>query len=113
MRKVYAHMILSSLDELGGIEHQRRVWIANGSSEMSSFIECFSILFDDSGLGDALDEGKVVFGEAIDSQLRELDTILSGVDTHRRASEIIDDPGFEDIRIFARRTAQMIRNLPR
>jgi hypothetical protein len=112
MRNVYANTILSALDELGDINYQRRVWIAGHSSEMSSFIECFSILYDDSALGDALDAGRVVFDESIDEKLRTLDTTLSRVNTLRSASEIIDDPDFEDIRISARRIAQMIRDLP-
>jgi hypothetical protein len=112
-RKIHVRMILSSLDELADQDHQRRVWIAGGSSEQSSFVECFSVLYDDSGLGDALDANKVVFGEAVDGRLRELAATLSGVDARRGAAEIIDDPTFEDIRTFARRTAQMIRDLPR
>jgi hypothetical protein len=50
--------------------YQRQLWLAAGGPEVSSFTECISRLWDDSGLSDALDRPQGVYTPEIDDQLR-------------------------------------------
>jgi hypothetical protein len=52
-------------------------------------------LFDDSGLGDALNKQEPVFGPEIDEELRDLERLLQRVDAHRQPEDLLRDPFVE------------------
>ena len=68
--------VLEALADLGDIEMQRRLWVHGSSTEMSDLNEVVSMLYDDSGLGDALLRRRQIFSIVIDDDLRRLDRHL-------------------------------------
>jgi hypothetical protein len=90
---VYGDLVVDALRELANEDVRARLWLSDGSDgEVSSFDECVCRLFDDSGLGDALDKGDVAFYPDVDAALRDLRKALRRVDAHQRPQEIIRDP---------------------
>ena len=58
-------LVISCLQELADYDFQRRVWLASTGPAVSSFTEAVSGLFDDSGVGDALEKYSSVFSPDI------------------------------------------------
>jgi len=104
---VHSHVI-QALCELADEELQRRLWRSSGEggAEVSSFSECVSQLFDDSGLGVELDRGHLVFGEELDGRLRSLSVTLHKVNDLRPPDDVIADPLLAEVRAVARLLAQ-------
>ena len=71
--------VLESLKELADINTQRRLWLAE-RGEVSSYEEAVSQLFNDTGLGHALENGLTVFSPQADALLTELRAAISSVD---------------------------------
>ena len=86
------HIVREALVELSDAAYQRRVWAAAEGPEVGSFEEAVCHLYDDSGLGIALDGAGDVYGPAIDGRLRELLALLRRVDGRRPPTEVIQDP---------------------
>jgi hypothetical protein len=93
--------VRSGLAELADAEYQRRVWFGRDSNEMSSFTEAVATLFDDSGLGDALDSGAPIYGLDVDEALRELSALVGNVDVERAPVDVVDDPAMPAVRSLA------------
>ena len=74
MTPAQSHMVKEALAELADAEYRERVWLA-ADGEVSSPEESFCQLFDDSGLGHALDSGGGAFNASIDDKLRALDQL--------------------------------------
>jgi hypothetical protein len=107
--KIYMKMAMSGLDELGDAEFQQRVWVDGDPNVVSSFVECICTIFDDSGLGHALDRKKSVLDPAIDSYLLQLSSTVSRFDDDRWPAEVAADPAMEEIRAMARKISRMIK----
>lgn len=90
------------LEELSNKELQEKLWLSTGEagSNVSSFVEAHCQLYDDCGLGDALEKGSV-YGDSIDKQLLFLEVQMKDVDADRYPSEIIDSPEMQGIRELA------------
>lgn len=101
-----------ALEEFSDEREQRRLWLSDGSGgkEVSSFVEAHCGLFDDSGLGDALERNSTGFGEQIDRQLVLLGTLLRRIDSRRVPQEIIADPLMSRIRSLAADALQALRS---
>lgn len=98
------HWILLHLRELGSVAEQRRLWLADGTEthgQVSSFVEAYCGLFDDSVLGEVLDSSGTEFGLEIDAILRGIDDLLSAIDEDRSQEEIIADPAMAEVRQLA------------
>jgi hypothetical protein len=95
-------LVEHSLRELADEAVQSRRWLANSGPEVSSLTECRCELWDDSGLGDALDEGEVVYSPEIDRGLRDLRDVLRRVDDRRPPTEVVVDPHLVPVRGLAR-----------
>jgi len=87
---VYEEMVRDALSELADEDFQRQVWTSLTPSGQSSLEECWERLFDDSGLGAALDGPTEVFGEHTDQCLRELDAALRLVAATASADDVIE-----------------------
>jgi hypothetical protein len=99
MARVLIDHVRSGLDELSDLDYQSRVWTGREpAGEMSSFEESVATLFDDSGLGWALDKDEPVFGQQIDAELRELRAALVKIDSRRSPDDVIDDPRMPVVR---------------
>ena len=79
-------------------------WTAARGPEISSFTEAACRLFDDSGLGAALEKRQAIFGRAIDANLHRLNALVGRVDDLQTPQSIIDDPLMEEIRMLCRDT---------
>lgn len=98
MRNIYDSSVEGALRELSDIDEQRRLWLSTGNAEVSSLTECISRLWDDSGLGDALDSGETVYSIEIDRMFDELWNRLRVMDDRAAPVEIINDPRFIEVR---------------
>jgi hypothetical protein len=102
MTAVNAPLVRSALAELADETYQRRVWTGqSGGREIASFIECVESLFDDSGLGDALERNEETYGSAISDNLESIHALLGRIDGQRSSDEIILDPLMLRVRSLA------------
>ena len=79
--RVLTSLVGEALEELSDDTYQARVWTGATTGVVSSLEECLAQLFDDSGLGDALDRKQPVFGRAIDDRLNALSNVVGGIET--------------------------------
>ena len=100
MSWIYPHLVKEALAELADTSYQRRVWLASAGPVVGSFDEAVCQLYDDSGLGDALERGSGrVFSAEIDEALTALGAQLQWfTDRTLHPEEILADKRFEDIR---------------
>jgi hypothetical protein len=97
--------VIEALKELADLGFQRRVWLATGGPEVSSFEEAVCGLFNDTGLGDLLEKQRSpVFGPESDAKLRE----IRGLTRHASQSlysldpsALIEHPAMKHIRDLA------------
>lgn len=109
MTIVVDELVESALRELADETHQREMWLASTGPEVSSFTECISRLWDDSGLSEALDRPQSVYSPEIDQRLRELRTLLTGFDDSRSPEEILRDPQLDRARSMASALLEALR----
>ncbi|MGH2572317.1 MAG: hypothetical protein ACRDGU_02315 [Actinomycetota bacterium] len=109
MTEVIDELVENALRELADEAYQRRLWLASGGSEVSSFTECVSRLWDDSGLSEALDQPHSVYTPEIDDHLRELRAFLGRIDDSRSPEAILKDPRLESVRAMAYALLQDLR----
>jgi hypothetical protein len=100
--------VIEFLHQLADDEFQRRVWLASSGPEVSSFAEAVSGLFDDTGLGDALENEQhfSVFTPQIDDNLRQLGHLVIKVAQPFRSmapAALIEDARMREIRSIASR----------
>jgi predicted lipoprotein len=109
MTPVLVGHVRAALGELSDEQYQSRVWTGHAAGDaMSSFVECVERLFDDSGLDDALEAGKRVFGSPIDEQLSALGDLVAKIDGSQAPDEIIAHPRMQLVRDRAAAIAQAI-----
>lgn len=101
-------MIIDALKELSDEAYQRRVWCGAGGQEMSSFCEAICGLFDDSGLGSALETSthRHIFSSNVDESLRELRVAISKINQSAPPADLIRDPKMQLVRELAKLTLQ-------
>ncbi len=98
MTAVRSEQVRSALQELADEPCQRRLWTGRVAGEMSSFVECVSRLYDDSGLDFAFERDERVFGPPVDDDLRALARLVSRVNADQHPDDLIDDPAMERVR---------------
>ena len=101
MIRVFHQTVREALSELSDRAYQERVWMASEGPEVGSLTEAISGLYDDSGLGRALDRGQEVYGPQIDNLLVELRRLLKRVDDRRAPMAILQDPQMNRVRNLA------------
>jgi hypothetical protein len=101
MTDVVHELVEDALRELADGPYQRRLWLASGGEEVSSFTECVCRLWDDSGLVLALERAHAVYTPEIDNHLRELGVVLRGIDDSRPPKAILKDPQLHRARVLA------------
>lgn len=102
MTNVIDAVVEDALRELADESDQRRLWLAAEGPEVSSFIECASRLFEDSGLILALEDGATVYTPEIDAAFTRLDRLLSRIDGRHPPEDILNDPRLGEARALAR-----------
>ena len=106
--QVYEEMVRDALNELADEEYQSQLWTSLTPSGQSSLEECWERLFDDSGLGAALDRQTEVFGDQPDQHLRELDAALRQVPANASADDIIASDEMVRVRSLANTTLGLL-----
>lgn len=103
MSWIERHLVKEALAELADASFQQRVWLAEAGPEVGSVVEATSQLFDDSGLGDAIDAGdELVFAAEVDELLGALEVKLRPLTSGARSpSEILADERMLDVRALA------------
>jgi hypothetical protein len=110
MSRVLHEPVEDALCELASESEQRRLWFA-ASGEVSSFVEAHCRLFDDSGLGPALDRPAVVYTWALDNRLRLLRDLLRQVDGGLPIADLMALPALGQIRTVATALLTDLNNL--
>lgn len=108
-RRARAKM-LACLHELADMSFQDRVWVRGVGPEVSSFTEALCGLYDDSTLGDRLEEGTAdgLVGPAAALQLESLLVQLKALPDLPDA-ELVELPEWADIRVAAASAAAEVR----
>ena len=92
MKQILDELIEDALRELADEERQRTLWLSTGPPEVSSFSECVSRLWDDSGLAAAMEQPGLVYDNKIDEELRRLDAVLGHVNAEQQVARLLTDP---------------------
>ena len=102
--------VLALLHELADEGEQRRLWLSTGPPEVSSFVEALCGLYDDTGLGQALERrGETpVFGAEIDRSLIELHEVTTWVDQRSAPEELLAHPSMKVVRSLAARAHRLL-----
>ena len=97
---IYIENLLSGLEELSSRDFQARVWFATGGPEVSSFSECVSQTFDDTGLSDAIESGSCPIELSPESfeALKDLDAAVSRVPQGLAPSALLDASAMKAVR---------------
>jgi hypothetical protein len=109
MKRIVDELIEDALRELADEERQRTLWLSTGSPEVSSFVECMSRLWDDSGLAAAMEQPGFVYDKKIDEELHRLDAILGHMDADQQVDRLLTDPYLIEARGMAQTLLQDIR----
>lgn len=102
--KLYIQNLKNCLAELADIDFQRRVWLSESKSEVSSFSELKAQLFDDTGLSDVIDDLWLdsYFGKEIADKFRKLDKLISTINEFTEPSVLIEQTEMQQIRNLAK-----------
>lgn len=109
MIDVIDHLVEDALRELADERRQRELWLSAGPPEVSSFTECVSRLWYDSGLSAALERPLPVYRADIDAQFQELRALLRKIDGMRAPQDVLGDPRLHQARGRARQLLDDLR----
>jgi hypothetical protein len=113
MTKIYHNIIRDCLKELSDKAYQERVWTGSSPSEMSSFEEAFEQLYGGTGLDSAYGKGEQIYGEPIDSLLKNFETMLQNTPHKGPASKLIEDEKMILVRKMAAHILSLIEQQDR
>lgn len=108
---VYITALVECLTNLSDVDFQIRVWTCKSQTEESTFSELVCQTFDDTGLGDALNDDAIPLGIDADatSTLRELAAAVREVDASLPPAELIASPQMQHVRNLASRSLQHLQ----
>lgn len=109
MKRIVDELIEDALRELADEERQRTLWLSTGPPEVSSFVECMSRLWDDSGLATAMEQPGFVYDKEIDEELHRLDSVLGHVDADQPVDRLLTDPYLMEARGMAQALLEDLR----
>ena len=109
MFKIYKNNVIEALQMLSDYQFQKLAWFLNDRGVVTSYNENVMWVFDDTALGDALDEGEVIFGANADNALRDLESETDKIEgDDYLEEEIIDMPQMQVIREKAARALELV-----
>jgi|SRR6185503_3738549 len=103
-------LIVESLEELSDRELQLKLWLSDGSTDVSSFDEAVEQLFTDSGLVGALEKGRTGYSIEVEDDFRRLNEQLKRIDRNRDLAEIISSSDMELVRKSAAEILERINS---
>ncbi len=109
--KVSITNLVECLTDLSDAVFQNRVWTGKSLTEESTFSELVCQTFDDTGLGDALNDDAIPLelGADATSTLRELAAAVREVDDTLPAAELVTSPQMQRVRNLASRALQQLK----
>ena len=93
-----------SLEEVSDIEAQMAAWMDRANANFPDPAELICQIFDDSGVGDLLADGRV-FSEATDAALRRLSVLAERLDLDQSPERLLSSEGWLE---FVRETAGVL-----
>jgi hypothetical protein len=109
---IYEETLHSCLEELSNLSYQTDIWanLNNPLNLVSSYAEATCGIFDDALVGDALEEGAIIYNHAVTQAIRELDAMTNNVrEDNRNIFEFIHSSDMHSIRDKAAEILQLIR----
>ncbi len=102
--------LLECLTDLSDVVFQNRVWTGKSPTEESTFSELLCQTFDDTGLGDALNDDAIplVIGADATSTLRELSAAIREVDDTLPPEALLVSAQMQRVRNLAARALQQL-----
>jgi hypothetical protein len=101
--------VLECLQELADEKFQHRVWAVSSGPEVSSFSEAICGLFDDTGLGDAIDRGQDVFGKEADNLLWLIGREAAQIDRRWSPEQLLSSEQLRRIRELAAQALTLVQ----
>ncbi len=99
MKKINKPMVIQGLKWMASYDYQKLAWFPNNENLLSSFLEIYQAVFEDSVLLDALEDGNVVFDKVADAALWDLHQATDAIDVDiMREDEILDSSAMQIIR---------------
>jgi hypothetical protein len=105
---VFYEHVLDSLEELSSLELQKKRWLAE-SDELSSPVEAIVLLYDDSGLEDALKNKTCCLPDEIIADLVVFENTIDCLDLCQSLTELIEGTAMTPVRAQAKSLHQRIR----
>jgi len=93
-------LVIDSLRDLSDRTAQERSWLIHRDGAVPSPVEIVSTLFDDSGLGDLLDQGPV-FSPETDALLVQLGELVDNLNLQEPPEKLLMDPRWQALREHA------------
>ena len=106
---ISATAVVECLRELADEKFQQRVWLASSGPEVSSFEEAICGLFDDTGLGDAIDRGQDVFGGEADNLLWLIGRQAAQIDRRWPPEQLLASEQLQRIRDLAAQASVLVQ----
>ncbi len=110
-QKLYIDNLLTYLSYLADYDYQKRVWREMGAKQGDmciSYTESVCMVFDDTGLGDAMNEGWAIFDAQADQAIKELSDLIDVTKQDMPDRMFIDTPQMQYIRNKALQALHMI-----
>lgn len=106
---VYTDILVNALEHLADYESQKQRWFAQKGSVFGSFSEDCNEFYDDSLLGEALQNNKIILDPFVTQALRDVVQALDRVDEFREPQLIIEDPKMQSVREKAAQALALIQ----
>lgn len=98
----WQHAAISYLVQIADIDSQRSYWLCGEGCAISSPSELLCQLFDDTGLGILLDEGRLAFDPVVDQMLLRLNRLADRVDYGAPPDVLLSSKSWHDVVDLAR-----------
>ncbi len=110
MRRIYKKNVIQGLEDLSSRGFQEVAWFKNNQGLSSSFGDDVNAVFDDTALGDMLENEETVFGKAADDALRDLDESTNAIDEFTMSDEeILNAPEMDIVRQKAALALELVK----
>ena len=110
-QKIYIENVIDILRKLSDKDYQIAIWLNrhNPDNRIGSFDETVNMLFDDSIIGDLLEDSEVIISKGVTKNLRSLSDEIDKIDESLLEEEIVNHPSMDVIRKIATKTLAHIQ----
>jgi len=110
-QKIYIENVIDILRKLSDKDYQIAIWLNrhNPDNRIGSFDETVNMLFDDSIIGDLLEDSEVIISKGVTKNLQSLSDEIDKIDESLLEEEIVNHPSMDVIRKIATKTLAHIQ----